>query len=352
MMQILYSSLHNLNMDLDDPIRKDIPEDFDSYMSSYIEFATAENNISRNYLVRDNNRTVMNCIADLLLDVIAQGDVVTDSDVPDQRANSIALKLLDTEKNAQEKVKGVSTIQKGSIIQALIKNAGDYCYVIAKVEHTEWIDGETFKKNFGFPGENKRVWKSAVLPLTIVNHEVSFGKVKCYVNTQAKYWTESFLEVEQAKDDKTNTVAVFKTIDKALKPLKKTSPSDFYNLKNSATHELQIEQDINYPDMVSRLLDNYQSNDDSVNVDGIKGELLSAMEQGRFDSQFHTDPKAIKRGKKISIPVSPTVDIVIKAAQDNWRDEFMSHETVDGKKYIMIRCEDDDTFRSFHRDDS
>lgn len=351
-MQILYSSLHNLNMDLDDPIRKDIPEDFDSYMSSYIEFATTENNASRNYLVRDKNRTVLNCISDLFLDVIRQGDMITNPEVPDQKANSIALKLLDTEKNAQEKVRGVSTIQKGSIIQALIKNSGEYSYVIAKVEHTEWIDGETFRKNFGFPGENKRVWKSAVLPLKSANNEVSFGQIKCYVNTQAKYWTDSFLEVEQAKDDKTNTVAVFKTIDKILQPLKKTSPADFYNLKNSATHELQVEQDINYPDMVNRLIDNYRPNDDGLDVNRIKEQLLSAMEQGRFDSQFHTDPQAIRRGKKISIPVSPTVDIVIKAAQDNWRDEFMSHETVDGKKYIMIRCEDDNTFRSFHRDDS
>ena len=284
--------------------------------------------------------------------MIEQGEVVTDIDVPNQKTDSIALKLLDTEKNAQEKVKGVSTIQKGSIIQALIKNLGEYYYVIAKVEHTEWIDGETFKKNFGFPGENKRVWKSAVLPLKIANNKVGFGQVKCYVNTQAKYWTDSFLEVEQAKDDKTNTVAVFKAFDKVLQPLKKTSPADFYNLKNSATHELQVEQDINYPDMINRLFDNYRPNDDSMNVDSIKEQLLSAAEQGRFDSQFHTDPQAIKRGRKVSIPVSPTVDIVIKGAQDNWREEFMSHETVDGKKYIMIRCEDDNTFRSFHRDDS
>lgn len=284
--------------------------------------------------------------------MIEQGEVVTDIDVPNQKTDSIALKLLDTEKNAQEKVKGLSTIQKGSIIQALIKNLGEYYYVIAKVEHTEWIDGETFKKNFGFPGENKRVWKSAVLPLKIANNKVGFGQVKCYVNTQAKYWTDSFLEVEQAKDDKTNTVAVFKAFDKVLQPLKKTSPADFYNLKNSATHELQVEQDINYPDMINRLFDNYRPNDDSMNVDSIKEQLLSAAEQGRFDSQFHTDPQAIKRGRKVSIPVSPTVDIVIKGAQDNWREEFMSHETVDGKKYIMIRCEDDNTFRSFHRDDS
>ena len=35
-MQILYSSLHNLDMAQDRPVRKAIPADFNSYMDAYI----------------------------------------------------------------------------------------------------------------------------------------------------------------------------------------------------------------------------------------------------------------------------------------------------------------------------
>ena len=48
-MQILYSSLHNLDMAQDRPVRKAIPADFNSYMDAYIKFATTENNSSREY---------------------------------------------------------------------------------------------------------------------------------------------------------------------------------------------------------------------------------------------------------------------------------------------------------------
>lgn len=100
-MQVLYSSLHNLDLNQDEPVRKEIPSDFGSFMQSYIEFATSTNDTSREYTVRDKNRTVVSCLSDLFSDVLKQGDIVTDSSVIDAMADSIALKLLDSEKTAQ-----------------------------------------------------------------------------------------------------------------------------------------------------------------------------------------------------------------------------------------------------------
>ena len=253
-MRVLYSSLHNLDLNLDEPIRKDIPSDFESFIQSYIEYATSTNDTSREYTVRDKNRTVVSCLSDIFSDVLKQGDIITDLNVSDAMSDSIALKLLDTEKATQQKVQGITTIQKGSIVQALIKDGNDYSYVIAKVEHKEWFEGETLQKNFGFPNENK-VWKSAVIGLAIVADAVMLSPIHCYINTQAKYWTELFLEVDEAKNDTTNTLAVMKAVDKVLGPLRETAPIDYYNLRNSATHMLQTEQTINFPDMIGELLE-------------------------------------------------------------------------------------------------
>ena len=348
-MRVLYSSLHNLDLNQDEPVRKDIPSDFESFIQSYIEYATSTNDTSREYTVRDKNRTVVSCLSDIFSDVLKQGDTITDLNVSDAMSDSIALKLLDTEKAAQQKVQGMTTIQKGSIVQALIKDGNDYSYVIAKVEHKEWFEGETLQKNFGFPNENK-VWKSAVIGLEIVADAVMLSPIHCYINTQAKYWTELFLEVDEAKNDTTNTLAVMKAVDKVLGPLRETAPIDYYNLRNSATHMLQTEQTINFPDMIGELLDHYSPNEDIVNTETLKEKLLDISREGRFDTQFHTDPKAIKNLKKVKISVSPTVDVLIREPQNNWEESFYIREKPDGKSYLMIRCVDEKTLRMFPKD--
>lgn len=348
-MQILYSSLHNLDLNQDAPIRKDIPSDFGSFMQSYIEFVTSSNGIFRAYTVRDQNRTVVSCLTALFSDVLKQGDVITDSGISDAMSESIALKLLDSEKIAQERVQGMSTIQKGSIVQALIKEGNAYSYLIAKVEHKEWFEGETLQKNFGFPNENK-VWKSAIIGLAIVADAVVLSPIHCYINTQAKYWTESFLEIDEAKNDTTNTIAVLKAVDKVLGPLRETAPIDYYNLHNSAIHKLQTEQTINFPDMVGELFDYYSPNTPSVNTAVLRENLLALSQERKFDTQFHTDPKAIKNLKKVKISVSPTIDVLVREAQNNWEERFYIREKADGKAYLMIRCEDEKTLRMFHKD--
>ena len=90
-MQVLYSSLHNLDLSQNEPIRKDIPSDFESFIHAYIEFATASNDTSREYTVRDKNRTVVSCISDLFNDALEQEDVITNHEVPDSVSDSIAL---------------------------------------------------------------------------------------------------------------------------------------------------------------------------------------------------------------------------------------------------------------------
>ena len=350
-MQILYSSLHNLDMAQDRPVRKAIPTDFNAYMDAYIKFAATENDSSREYNPIDANRTVLRCVSSIYSDVLHQGDAVTDEDNLQELTDSIALKLLDVEKAVQERIGQMTDVQKGSIVQALLLDDDGYKYVIAKVEHSEWYDGETLEKNLGFPGENKRVWKSAVIGLDIANDAVIFSSIKIYVNHPAKYWSADFLEVQEAKTDAVNTKAVLHAVEKVLKPVKESSLQDYYNLRNTVVHELQSEQTINYPDMVGRLLDNYEPASETVNVSEIKEKLLNAREKDGFDTQFHTDPKSIKGSGRIKIFISPSIDVLVKEGIPNWKDGFLVHEKTDGRTFLMIRCNDQKTLTSFPKDE-
>lgn len=96
-------------------------------------------------------KTALRCVSTIFTDVLQQGDVVTDSESLDEHTDSIALKFLDVEKAVQERIGQMTDVQKGSIVQALLLDDDGYKYVVAKVEHSEWYDGETLEKNFGFP---------------------------------------------------------------------------------------------------------------------------------------------------------------------------------------------------------
>ena len=356
-MKVIYSSLHNLDLNTENPVNKEIPEDFDSYMESYIQFATAANPSSREYTVIDDNRTVVNCIIQIFS--LAQQDcegvsVETTKKEVDAEVHiffsSIAKKLLDTEKITQERMSHITTIQKGSIVQALIEDEDGYKYVVAKVEHSEWIDGETFQKNFGFPSENKKVWKSAVFELDMHENNIIFKSIKAYVNTAAVYWTKEFLEIKEANSNTSNTRAVLKAVESVLKSIKNKSPQDYYNLRNSAIRELQTDQLINYPEMINRLLDNYNSAEEEINVTLLKERMLLQSKEGKFDTQFYADPKVVKKNKKVLVRVSSSIDVVIKESLPDWKNNFRIHKKADGSNYLMVRCEDEDTLRAFPKD--
>lgn len=196
-MEILYCSLHNLDLSMDDPVRKEIPSDFNSYISDYINFATNENKTSRMYSVPDHNTTVMHCVAGLVTEVIRQGNTVTDETAPLELSDSIARKLLVIEQATQARMAHFTNVQRGSIVQALIMEDGECQFVIVKVEHSEWYDGESLAKSFGFPDENKRVWKSAVVDLSVEGGNVSHGNVKVFSNTGPSIGRKIFLRLKK-----------------------------------------------------------------------------------------------------------------------------------------------------------
>lgn len=350
-MEILYRSLHNLDLSMDNPIQKEIPLDFDSYIAEYIHFATSENKASKMYFVPDHNTTVMHCVADLTVDVIQQGNMAADETLPLELSNSIARKLFATEQAAQERVEHLTKLQRGSIVQALILEDGDYQFIIAKVEHSEWYNGETLAKNFGFPGENKRVWKSAVISLSVEGIDVTHGNVKVFSGTGAQYWTKDFLEVREANSDTVNTEKVLNIVNRELKrSVKGKSLYDYYNLKNSLNHALQSDQMINYPDLIGSLFDAYQPTEPSINKEEIKIKLLDKVDSGIFDTQFHADPSVVNKNSRTKYRVNKYVNLMVLEAQPDGQRLIKAEKRITGEKVLVISCDDNDTFMSFYND--
>ena len=350
-MEILYCSLHNLDLIMDDPVRKEIPSDFNSYITEYVNFATTENRTSRMYSVPDRNTTVMHCIADLAADVVRQGKVLADETIRLELSDSIARKLFVIEQATQLRMAHLTNLQRGSIVQALISENGEYQYIIAKVEHSEWYDGETLAKNFGFPGENKRVWKSAVIDLSVEDGNVTHGNVKVFSGTGAQYWTKDFLEVREANSDKVNTEEVLKIVNRELRrSVKGKSLYDYYNLKNSLNHALRSDQMINYPDLVGSLFDTYQPVEPSVNKEEIRQKLLGYADSGKFDTQFYPDASIVQKNSRMKYRVNEYVNLMVLEAQPDRESLIKAEKSVTGEKRLIIACEDDGTFMAFYKE--
>lgn len=130
---IIYKSFHNINISEGTWTRKEMPEDFDSFVNSYIAFANQNGN-NKEYNITDINSTVVHCISEIA-SVAIPNAVFSEDNLQEMNSlsNSIAVKLLAEEQYAQQRIFAMGKqIKLGSLIQALIKrDDGEYRYIIA-----------------------------------------------------------------------------------------------------------------------------------------------------------------------------------------------------------------------------
>lgn len=345
---IIYKSFHNIDVSSGSLKRKNMPEDFDSFVNSYIAFANRNGN-NKEYNIPDVNSTVVHCISQIAAIAIPGNPLSEEESLElNSLANSIATKLLTEEQRAQQRIFAMGKqIKLGSLIQALIKMYdGEYRYIIAKVEHSEWYDGESLRKNLGFPSEKKNVWKSAVFHL-VVDEDISFDSVRVYTDNDAKYWAEQFLELSEKRNDQTNTVNAMEAIDVELKRrVMKASRRDFYNIRNTLIQTLKSPQVIHYEDLVEILIGRYQPDEPSLKMEELKAVLLALPEKKNFDRQFNTVPDAIKKRRKLRFPVTGAIELTVEEGVGNYRDSIRAIDSA-GKKYLQIECHNPDTYNLF-----
>lgn len=346
---IIYKSFHNIDVSLGTLTRKNMPEDFDAFVKSYIRFAISNGN-NKEYNVTDSNCTVVHCISSIST-IAINNPKLSEEDLLelDGFSNSIATKLLSEEQQAQKRIAAMGKqIKMGSLIQALVNYDNDeYMYIIAKVEHSEWYDGESLRKNLGFPSEKKNVWKSAVFPM-VIQDDISFDSVRVYTDNEAKYWAQQFLELTEKRNDQTNTVSAFEAIEIELKRrVRRESERDYYYLRNAVISTLKSRQQINYIEMIEKLVGEYQPDEPSLKMAELKTALLALPDKRKFDRQFISVPDAIKKRRRLKFPVTNAIELSIEEGKANYRDTVKAVELDGGKKYLQIECHYPDTYNLF-----
>lgn len=301
----------------------------------------------RDYKTHSNATEVINCVKDICENQCEEKIIL-------QNMKIIAKRLLLKEVDAQEKIVNTKTeVQKGSLIQALLLDANKYYYLLAKVQHKEFVDDADFEFKTGFSKDKKTIWKSCLLDLENINAESIYAKV--YSDTKAKYWSDAFLELDELTTDEVNTEKAFKAIDNTLNRYfknKETAKFDHTIIRNSFIGYFKTHEQINYSDMLNDILGNYHPNDKNLiskDILELKEKLNLLPENKNFDRQFTPINSAIKARIRKEYPVYTGIEIKIKDAIDDLTDVIQSIEE-DGVKYIRIRSNNEDTYNKFKKE--
>ena len=351
---VKYRSLYNVDVEDDCVYYKDIPADFNGYINTYLRFAL-ENNTHKTYSVRDVTTQVVNCIAKIVEQYIYATEYTDEVNKRiEELAKSISLRLLEVEKSAQERVAHMHTfIKKGSLVQALLKVEGEpnrYTYIVAKVEHSEWISGDSLKRDYGFPGDKKNVWKSAVFHLEIDDGQLSFKDVKIYLDNPAKYWHHDFLEVVEQQSDSKNTKTAFEAMDGVLKrKVKVYSERDYFLLRNALIQKMKIPQLIKYDEFVRELIEGYIPDESNLDMNYILQKLLDLpnAQYNGFDREFISVPEAVTAKRRTFYPLVSNLELSLRGDIENAKQTIVAETDPQGTNYLKVRCDDMNTFRTF-----
>ena len=226
-------------------------------------------------------------------------------------------------------------------------NQDKYTYLLAKVEHTDFVDDSDFSFKSGFSKDMKKLWKSCIFEIDDLN--ASIFQAKVYSNNVAKYWYDNFLELDQRVSDEVNTDKAFRAIDSALnRNIKNVAPRDHTLLRNAVIAYFKSNDYIDYDTMVQSTLENYHPVElEQEKMDKVIEKIRELPDKHHFDKQFNTVSSAINARIRKVYDVCQGVQLKITDAIDDFDNTITAYRDIDGNQYIKIKTDNDLTFRRF-----
>ena len=261
--------------------------------------------------------------------------------------SAIAGKLAEAEQAAERKVRAMGgSVKTGSLVLALLADETQgLCAVLAKVDHSKWIDSVDLSIQTGFPYDDKDIWKTAIVRLG-EDGGLKPGAVSVYMDRPAAYWTEGFLGLLRERTDEDNTRIVCQRVLKAISNrLNRLEAAAFMN---AFMLKMQNDTELNYPDLVNELVSEERAAEPALNK--LREELLALPSKYGFDTQFTIVRAALpKEPVKQSFKVNDYMDLVLTAGDYEPGKLIEAREENSGERWLVIRCTDHKTFECFKR---
>lgn len=342
-MIIIYKSIRIINYETQQINTIVAPKAFDSYVSELINHIS-DNTSVREYKTRSNSTEVIGSILDICAN-IEKDNFVFD------KMDAIANRLLLKETEAQSMINRTNTtVQKGSLIQALLFDEIEnrYIYLLAKVEHAEWVDDSDFSFKTGFLKDKKKMWKSCLFDLSNLEDAIFYAKI--YSDTKAQYWSNGFLELDMINSDESNTEKAFRAIDATLgHSFRGIASPDYTIIRNNFVGYMKRKDYIDFSEMVEDILEGYEPIDPNITkekIRDIKTCLLQQPKNRNFDCQFNVIDSAINARIRRVYQINDGIDLKVSKDIKDLSKTINSFEE-NGVRYIKIRTNNENTFKQF-----
>lgn len=341
-MEIILQSIRIIDYENNDVYSRETPELFSEYIRQLISFINS-NTAIREYKTRSLNTEVISCVQDIVKNQI---DIDTVIATMDTIAKRLLLKEIDVQRTIERMNKNV---QKGSLIQALLYDLENdsYTYLLAKVEHTDFVDDSDFSFKSGFSKDIKKLWKSCLIKIDDLAALEFYAKI--YTNTSANYWYDDFLELDEVVSDEVNTNKAFRAIESALnRNIKNISPRDHIVLRNTIIAYFKSNNHIDYDTMIQTTLGNYRPVElEQKKMDSFIDKVKELPDKHNFERQFNSVPSVINARIRKVYDVCQGVQLRITDAIDGFDDVISSYRDVEGNRFVRIKTDNEITFRRF-----
>ena len=323
--------------------------EFDTYIKELID-SINKNETTRLFKPRRDTTEVINCVQN----IVKNNSNTTDE--TSQYYENIANKLLNEEIKTQEQVgkMGIS-VKKGSLIEVLLYDSENntYSFLVAKVEHKSFFDDTNFERRTGYSTEDNKLWKSCLFKFSVIGENAELQEIKVFLDNNAKYWTDNFLEIDAMNSDDMNTTNAFKAIESSLTAnIKKYYPKDFTTLRNDVICYFRSRDMFDFEEMNELIFLPYnpQEMEKNTYIEYVSDKLKSIKDNNNFDTQFKINQKIIKSKIKKVYEVNNNIEIKINDGIENLDEIITSYvEPQTGEKFIKIKTNIDETFYSFKK---
>lgn len=333
-MEIIVKNIKLIDIDNNKVIDKGIPENFSEFANMLIKDMNESESVRR-YKTLSLNTEVISSIINIIKNT-------EDNNIVNNNMNIIAKRLLLKELEVEQRIERMNVnVQRGSLIQAVLYDSyyDKYAYILAKVEHTGFFDDVDFSVKYGFSKDNKKIWKYCIFEIEDLDSDIFYANVHSYI--KAKYWSDSFLELEPLETDERNTDKAFRAIDAYInRNIKKKSSRDYICIRNEFISYFKSHKHIDYLQMVDDIFLDYEP------IDLTKDELQKYIDDIKelpskkgFDMQFNSIQSVINAKIKKVYDVCTGVQLKITDAIDNINDVICSGRDSNGELYVKIKVD-------------
>lgn len=296
---IVLTSFYHIKLDLNSPVQKNLSDDAaKEYIPELIKKILVSKNIRQYYSSSYTTEVMAHIIKiEASIEAYLEASITgqANSNIYDNDFAVIANRLHKKQSEAESKIHHMDVeVKKGSLIQSLLKYNNKAIFLLALVDHNRFLDEDELKNKEGL-SYNKAALKACLI---YFNDDNSIEKI-CITDTSstiAKYWSSDFLELNETKDDTTNTERTFKAFRDVLNnSLKKSSPSDCTNLKTALSSYFTQHKNFKFDECCKFIFEGYTPINASVDLKNIEAKIVKIANRGLFDTHFTIEPSRIRK---------------------------------------------------------